>query len=283
VKIYGIQDSDKFNFLRGFMNINITLFRIGFLPVGIIDVLDILLVSYILYKLYVIMHRTRAVQMFIGLVLIFIVSFLAQALNMQEMTWIFRNLSTVWLVAFVILFQPELRRLLTLMGQSRLIRFFTKEQTSVVIEEIARGTVELSRRGYGGLIVLVRDTGLKTIVETGVQIQSLVTSSLIVSIFNPRSPLHDGAIVIQNDIIEAAMCILPLSRNPRLEYKWGTRHRAAIGMSEESDALIIVVSEETGTISIVENGEMVRGMEYDSLLATLNRALRYGVRKSSSK
>ena len=252
---------------------NVTLFRIGFMPIGIIDLLDILLVSYIIYKLYLIVRRTRAVQMFIGLVLIFIVSFLAQAFQMQEMTWIFRNLRTVWLLAFVILFQPELRRVLTLMGQSRIIRFFTKEQTSVVVEEIVNASVELARRGYGGLIVLVRDTGVKTIIETGIRIQSIVTSSLIISIFNPRSPLHDGAIVIQNDIIEAAKCILPLSRNPILEHRWGTRHRAAIGMSEESDALMIVVSEETGTISLVENGEMVRGLDKESLHDALKKVL----------
>lgn len=228
-----------------------------------------------------IMHRTRAVQMFIGLILIFIVSFFAQALNMQETSWIFRNLSTVWLVAFVILFQPELRRLLTLMGQNRLVRFFTKGQASAVIEEITKGAVELSRRGYGGLIVFARDTGLRGIIETGIQIQAIVTSSLIVSVFNPRSPLHDGAIVIQNDIIEAAKCILPLSGNPILENRWGTRHRAAIGMSEESDALIIVVSEENGTISVVENGEMIQGFTYQKLLNKLNLALRYGAYRSS--
>ncbi len=264
------------------MSFNIKLFQIGFIPVGIIDVLDILLVSYILYKLYLIMYRTRAVQMFIGLLLIFIVSFLTQALNMQEMSWIFRNLSTVWLVAFVILFQPELRRLLTLMGQSRLIRFFTKEQISEVNEEIAQGAVELSRRGYGGLIVIARDTGLRTIVETGVKIQSLVTSTLIVSIFNPRSPLHDGAIVIQNDIIEAVKCILPLSRDPSLEYQFGTRHRAAIGISEESDALIIVVSEETGAISVVENGDVSRGLDYNTLLEAIDRAQHYKTPKTRS-
>jgi len=199
---------------------NIRLFRIDFLPVGIIDLLDILLVSYIIYKLYVIVRRTRAVQMAIGLILIFIVSFLAQAFRMQEVTWIFRNLSTVWLVAFVILFQPELRRVLTVMGQSRFIRFFTKDQPNEAMGEIAKGAVELSRRGYGGLIVLVRDTGIKAITETGVKIQSLVTSSLIVSIFNPRSPLHDGAIVIQNNVIDAAKCILPISPNPNWSINW---------------------------------------------------------------
>lgn len=261
------------------MNINVTLFRVGFLPIGIIDVLDILLVTYIFYKLYMIMQKTRAVQMFIGLILIFIVSFFAQAFRMQEMTWIFQKLSTVWLVAFVILFHPELRRVLTMMGQSRLIRFFTKEQTNVVINEITKGTIDLSRRGYGGLIVLVRDTGVKAVIETGVQVQSMVSTSLIVSIFNPRSPLHDGAIIIQNDLIAAARCILPLNRNPILEHRWGTRHRAAIGMSEESDALIIVVSEENGTISIAENGELVRGIEYGDLHNTLTNMFLKGSKK----
>ncbi len=258
---------------------NLTLFRIGFLTVSIIDVMDILLVSYLFYRLYHIVRRTRAVQMFIGLVLIFIVSLLSQAFQMQAMSWIFRNLSTVWVVAFVILFQPELRRVLTMMGQSRIIRYFTKEQPSIVVEKICKATFELSRRGYGGLIVLARDTGVKPIIETGIPIQSIVSEPLIVSIFNPRSPLHDGAIVIQNDIIEAAKCILPLSRNPRLQYQWGTRHRAAIGMSEESDALVIVVSEETGTISIVENGEMTRGLDYDQLYHTLGKSLNYDTSK----
>jgi diadenylate cyclase len=239
----------------------------------LIDVLDILLVSFILYRLYLIVYKTRAVQMFIGLILIFFASFITQALGMQEMNWIFRNLRTVWLLAFVILFQPELRRVLTLMGQSRIFRFFTKEQVNVIAEEIVKGTVELSQRGYGGLIVIVRDTGMKTIIETGVPIQANVTAPLIVSLFNPRSPLHDGAIVIQNDVIEAAKCILPLSRNPLLEHRWGTRHRAAIGLSEESDALIIVVSEESSTISLVENGEMIRGLDYDSLHAALQQVL----------
>jgi len=262
------------------MNINITLFRIGFLKVGIIDILDIFLVAFILYKIYLIMHRTRAIQMFIGLVIIFIVSLLAQAFHMQAMTWIFEKLSTVWLIAFVILFQPELRRILIMMGKSRIIRLLTKEQTNLVVNEIVKGSVELSQRGYGGLIVLVRETGLKSIIETGVKIQSMVSSSLIVSIFNPRSPLHDGAIVINNDIIEAAKCILPLSRDPILEHRWGTRHRAAIGISEESDALVIVVSEETGTISVVDNGEMTRDLDSKSLAELLNKGLRHGGSRS---
>lgn len=261
------------------MELNFKLFQIGFLPVGIIDILDILLVAYILYKTYHIMFRTRAVQMFIGLLIILFVSMITHALNMRGMSWIFDSLKTVWLLAFVILFQPELRRVLSLMGQSRLIRFFTKEQRNLVVSEIVRSSIELSRRGYGGLIVLVRDIGLKSIAETGIKIQSVVSSALIVSIFNPRSPLHDGAVIIQNDTIEAAKCILPLSKNANLEYKYGTRHRAAIGMTEESDALVIVVSEESGTISLVESGEMVGGLDYD----TLHDAITEGLRRSAKR
>jgi diadenylate cyclase len=252
------------------MNINFTLLRFGFLTFGFIDLLDIMLVSYIFYKLYLIMRRTRAIQMFLGLVLIFAASFVTQTLNMQEMSWIFRNLSTVWLVAFIILFQPELRRVLTIMGQNRVVRLFTKGQTNRMMEEIVKTAVELAQRNYGALIVIARDTGLKTIVETGIRMQSIVTSQLLVSIFNPKSPLHDGAVVIQNDILEAAKCILPLSRT---DHPLGTRHRAALGISEESDALVVVVSEESGTISIVENGEMVRGLDADGLSEHLSRSL----------
>jgi diadenylate cyclase len=260
------------------MNINFTLFRIGFLTFGLIDLLDIVLVSYIFYKLYLIMRRTRAVQMFLGLVLIFAASFVTQTLNMQEMSWIFKNLSTVWLVAFIILFQPELRRVLTIMGQNRVVRLFTKGQTSRMMEEIVKTAVELAQRNYGGLIVIARDTGLKTIVETGIRMQSIVSSQLLVSIFNPKSPLHDGAVVIQNDILEAAKCILPLSRT---DHPLGTRHRAALGISEESDALVVVVSEESGAISVVENGDMIRGLDRDGLTEHLSRSLN-AVRQKSS-
>ncbi len=258
------------------MGFEAVLFKIWFVEVRFIDVIDIAIVTYFLYKLYFMMRRTRAVQMFIGLVFIFFISFFAQAIQMREMSWIFRNLRTVWLVGFVILFQPELRRLLTHMGQSRFFRFFTKGQTSAFVEEIIKGVMELSRRGYGGLIVLVRDTGLKSIIETGVSLQGNVHSSILVSIFNPRSPLHDGAVIVQNQIIEAAKCILPLTRTPQIDQSLGTRHRAAIGISEESDALVVVVSEETGSISVVENGEMVRGLDYDTLSQTLYAALTFG-------
>lgn len=259
---------------------SLEIFKIGFFSIGVWDIIDILLVTFIIYKLYFMLRRTHAVQMFIGLLLIFVVSFISQALGLQELSWIFTNLRTVWLIAFVILFQPELRRVLRIMGQSRLVSVFSKEQTNLVVEEIANSVIEISQRGYGALIVISRKLGLKPIIETGVEIQSTVTSSLLVSIFNPRSPLHDGAVIINNDIIAAAKCILPLSRDPDLEHRWGTRHRAAIGMSEKSDALVVVVSEETSKISIVENGEMMVDIAYKDLLNTLKNILHHGMKKS---
>jgi diadenylate cyclase len=257
------------------MNLNVKLIQIGFLPIGLIDVFDIILVAYVQYKLYCSMRRTRAVPMFIGIAIIFVVSFIAQAINMQETSWIFKNLRTIWLIAFVILFQPELRRLLATMGQSRFMRVFIKEQPNLVVEEIVRAVFELSKRGFGGLIVIVRDTGLRAILETGVQLQALVSSALLISIFNPRSPLHDGAVVIRNEIIEAAKCILPLTRYTDIDRRFGTRHRAALGISEEADALIIVVSEETGQVSFVQNGEIKQGYDEKTLTQTLILAMQY--------
>jgi diadenylate cyclase len=230
------------------------LFRIGFIEIKFFDVLDVLVISVILYKLYFFIRGSRAAQMFVGLILIFIVSLLTRLFDMRGMTWIFDSLKTVWLIAFVIIFQPELRRMLIFVGQSRIIRYFVKVSSGKTFEEVIKACFELSDRRFGGLIVLTRDMGIKTIVETGIRIQAEVTRALITTIFNPRSPLHDGAIIIQNDIIEAAKCILPLSHSTTLQANLGTRHRAALGLSEEADALILVVSEETGKISIAQDG-----------------------------
>ena len=211
--------------------------------------------------------------MVVGLVIILVTSLLARLFNMSGLTWIFENLRTIWLIAFVILFQPELRRLLLLLGQSRLVRFFVKIGGNKTIEEVAKASVELSARRHGGLIVLVRDTGIRTIIETGVRLQAEVSVPLILSIFNPASPLHDGAIVIQNDIVEAAKCVLPLSQNPKAE-PFGMRHRAALGLSEESDAVVVIISEETGRISVAMNGDFIMGLNYTSLRRVLNRAFK---------
>ena len=247
------------------------LFKIGFLTVTIIDVLDVAIISYILYKLYFFIRGSRAAQMFIGLVLILVASVFVQLLGMSGLNWIFENMRTVWLVAFVILFQPELRRILIYIGQVPIIRKILKVSlTRRLTEDVLKAALELSKRGLGGLIVLVQNTSIKSILETGQKIQAEISTPLLVSIFNPRSPLHDGAVVIQNEILEAAKCILPLSQNPDLDPKFGTRHRAALGLSEETDAVIIAISEETGKISLAFEGKLYPELDYNKLRERLN-------------
>jgi len=234
------------------------LFHIGFLPITIIDILDVIAVYYVFYMLYKIMRGTRASQMFTGLIIIFIVAFLAQVLDMKGMSWLIQNIATVWVIAFVIIFQPELRRLLIQMGQSKFVRRFLKmEQVSAMLMSVCKASEELSEKRYGALFVIQGDTGIKGVVETGVVLQAQVSPELLVSIFFPRSPLHDGAAVIVNDMVEAARCILPLTQNPNVETTMGMRHRAALGITEESDCAAVVVSEETGKISLAHQGRFL--------------------------
>jgi diadenylate cyclase len=209
--------------------------------------------------------------MLIGLAIILLTSFIARALNLQSLSWIMGNLQTIWAIAFVIIFQPELRRILIYLGQSRFVRRFLSESKSKTIEAVIEASRELVRRKWGGLFVLVREVGLKPIKERATPINAEVSASLLVSIFNPGSPLHDGAVLIQNDIIEAAGCILPLSDSPDLDPQMGTRHRAALGISEESDAVVVVVSEETQKIAVAYQGMLYRNVDEDSLRALLSR------------
>jgi diadenylate cyclase len=255
----------------------ITLFRIGFFRVTILDIIDVFLIAYILYRLYTFLRGTRAIQMAGGLVIILLMSFLVNLFNLYGMAWIFNNLKTIWLIAFVIVFQPELRRVLLYLGQMPLIRRFFRVRGPQVIDEVVKATAELSRRGFGALIVLARESGLRSIIETGQRMQAEVSTPLIISIFNPLSPLHDGAIIIQNDMIEAAKCILPLSESDKLEPWLGTRHRAALGLSEESDAIVIVVSEETRRVSVAMNGQLYRNLDDDELKEFLEKAFQVSV------
>lgn len=248
-----------------------TLFTIKFLSVTIWDVIDIIVVYIIILKLYQFFKGSRASQMLIGLAIILLTSFIARALNLQSLSWIMGNLQTIWAIAFVIIFQPELRRILINLGQSRFVRRFLSESKSKTIEAVIEASRELVRRKWGGLFVLVREVGLKPIKERATPINAEVSASLLVSIFNPGSPLHDGAVLIQNDIIEAAGCILPLSDSPDLDPQMGTRHRAALGISEESDAVVVVVSEETQKIAVAYQGMLYRNVDEDSLRALLSR------------
>jgi len=246
------------------------LFKIGFLPVTIIDVIDVLIVSTIIYKLYQFLKGGVAIRMFIGLLLILLFSVFGELMNMSALSWMMSSLKTVWVLAFVIVFQPELRRLLIYLGQNRIIRQLVRVGELKFIDQIVSATLDLSKKNYGALIVLAKDMGLKNILESGIALQAKLSEQLISSVFNPRSPLHDGAVVIQNDIILAAKCLLPLSQNPDVDPSLGTRHRAALGLSEQSDAFIIIVSEETGMVSYAENGQLVRGLTENLLRKKLD-------------
>ncbi len=258
----------------------IELFKIGFLSFTLVDLLDVALVSFIFYRLYLVMKGTIAAQIFAGLVVILAFSFVAQAANLRAMSWILRTLTDIWVIAFIVLFQPELRRLLVLVGRTPIVRYFIKMDVDESINEVVGAVTELSRKKQGALIIFVRATGIKTHVETGTKMEALVSRSLILSIFNPKSPLHDGAIVIKDRLIEAARVILPLSSTSEWDGQpLGTRHRAALGISEQADVVVVVVSEETGMISIAENGILKRGFTP----AVLRRELKERLTTTSEK
>ena len=250
------------------------IFRIGFLNVTLVDVIDVTLVSFIFYKLYMVMRGTVAAQIFVGLVLIIAFSFVAQAINLKAMSWILRTLTDIWVIAFIVLFQPELRRLLVLVGRNRIVRLFLRMDVAESIEEIIGAAAELARKHHGMLVVVVRATGLRTFVETGLQLQARISKPLLVSIFNPKSPLHDGAVVVRDRVIEAARVTLPLSQTAAIgDFVLGMRHRSALGISEQADAVAIVVSQETGTLSIADNGTLLRGLTTQELRNELRSRL----------
>jgi diadenylate cyclase len=233
--------------------------------------LDITLLSVIIYRLLLLIRGTRAAQMFIGLITIIILSIAADWLELGGLNWLISNLKTVWVVAFLILFQPELRRALAQVGQSRLFATLVSGTRYAVLGELVKAVEEMSHERIGALIVLQRNAGLRSYVDTGTRLDAAVTSELLLTIFAPRTTLHDGAAIIRSDRVVAAGCILPLSQNPRLSQSIGTRHRAALGLAEETDAVVVVVSEETGGISIAASGKLVRRLDAGSLRSELAR------------
>ena len=231
-----------------------TIFKVGFLTFSLVDLIDISLVTWVFFKVYQYFKETRAGQMLIGLVILLISSFLFNSFGLSAMSWLVNQFQTVWVVAFVILFQPEIRRLLIYVGQTRFFQRIFKMGTSRSLEVIVDASLQLCKKRWGGLIVIQRETGLRSYKEASVQLKAEVSTPLLLSIFNPESPLHDGAVILQNTLIEAAGCILPLTESQMILPEMGTRHRAALGITEESDSIVVVVSEERGTISTAENG-----------------------------
>ncbi len=260
------------------------LFKIGFLTISLIDILDILIVTYVFYKLYTIMRGTIAAQIFFALLLIIGLSFIAQFFNMQALGWLLSRLTDIWVIAFIILFQPEIRRLLLIIGKTRVSDIFTKTEVKQNISEIVEAVVEFQKKKWGALIVMERTTGLKNIIESGELIQSKINTELLISIFNPTSPLHDGAVIIENNNIEAARCLLPLSELHMVENKrLGTRHRAGLGVSEISDAIAIIVSEETSKISMAQDGKLYTCEDAKDLARKLREAMKTETVQSSIK
>lgn len=242
-----------------------------FSNIRIRDIIDIIIVAAVFYKVSKLIRETRAEQLIKGIFAIFIFEKISgeRWLELYTINWILKNTMTVGVIAILIVFQPELRRGLEYIGRSR---FFTKsfleikgESLSETVEEIVEACASLSRQKIGALIVLERETGLNEVADTGTKINGIVSSNLLINIFIPNTPLHDGAVIIKEDIIKAAACFLPLTDNTNISKELGTRHRAALGISERSDSLSIIVSEETGAISIAENGTIARHLDTKTL------------------
>ncbi len=245
-----------------------------FLDFSIVDLLDVIIVAFIIYKLLELVKGTRSAQMMIGMVIIFIVAFMAYWFQLEGLKWLFSNLATVGFIVLVVVFQPEIRGGLAQIGHTRFMRRFIKSDSVKAIDEVVRGAIRLSELRYGGLIVLERSVGLKNIIATGREINAEVSSDLLTTIFTPYTPLHDGAVIVRNEKLIAAACVLPMTQNPRYADLFGMRHRAAIGVSEESDAVCLVISEETGAISLTIKGTFKRDLEKLTLKESLLEVLK---------
>lgn len=241
------------------------LFKIGFLTFRLIDLIDVLIVTFIIYRLLALMKGTRAAQMVTGLVSVFIIAFVAFWFQLQGLSWLFSNLATVGIIVLVIVFQPELRSMLAQMGHSRIFQYFIKVEERRSLKEVTRAAIRLSELRYGGLIIIEKGVGLKNFIETGKRVNAELSAEVIITLFTPYTPLHDGAVIISGEMIAAAACTLPLTQNPRYRKLYGMRHKAAIGITEVSDAVGVVVSEETGEISITYKGYMEKGISRDDI------------------
>lgn len=238
--------------------------------------IEILILWYVIYILLVFIKGTRTVQVLKGLFMLIVAFFLSQIIDLAVINWILMRVFAIAVVAFFIIFQPELRRGLARLGQSPFFGVFSKEHRRI-IDEIIKAVVALSRKKIGALIALEREIGLRTYIESGIPLASKVSSEIINTIFMPNTPLHDGGVIMRGGRIQAAGCLFPLTENPKVSKTLGTRHRAALGLSEETDAVVIVVSEETGAISLAVSGKLTRNVDEETLRKSLDKL--YGPEK----
>ncbi len=225
------------------------------------DAIDILLLAFVIYRVFLAIRGTRAVQMVAGLFILLLTSVISRWAQLRTISWVLENFWTIWVLAIVVLFQPELRRTLAEVGKHRFFDAFHRLEKSTLIEEIVRAVITMAGRRIGALIVFERETKLQNYIETGTVLDAVVSRELLGSIFNTKSPLHDGAVIIRDGRVTSAGCFLPLTLDKDIDKELGTRHRAAMGITEETDAVAIVVSEETGTISLIRSGQFIRDLD----------------------
>ena len=235
-------------------------------PVGWWDLLDIAVVSVLIYEFLKLIRGTRAVQMAAGSLLIVGLFYISRLAPLQTVNWMIRNMLVYVAFAAIVIFQSDIRRALAHFGQAPFFRYFYRQEAAnETIEEIVVAATMLSSQRIGAIIAVEREIGLRNYIESGIPLDATLTYDLLVTIFHPGSPLHDGAVILQEDRIAAAACFLPLTVNPRVSRELGTRHRAAIGLTEEGDAVAVVVSEESGLISLALDGRIERGLTPDAL------------------
>lgn len=235
-------------------------------------ILEVLILWFFLYRVLIFIQGTRAQQVVVGLVVLMIIAALSRVFGLTSIDWVLTKVFAIGVIAFFIIFQPELRRALARIGQNAAFRTFVRK--GGLLDEIVKACDRLSKRKIGALIAIERDIGLRNYVETGVVLDAKVSSEIIETIFSHGSPLHDGGIIIEEERIASCGSLLPLSQNPDLSKTLGTRHRAALGLTEETDAVTIVVSEETGSISVSVNGHMTKNLDHDGLRRVLRNLFR---------
>lgn len=233
------------------------------------DMVDILVITFVVYKIFDFLKQTRAEQLLKGIAILLVLTKISEWLQLYTVNWILSNAMTVGTIAILVVFQPELRRGLEYIGRSSIfsgnLAEIQENEARHTVKSILDAVASLARQKIGAIIVIERKTGLNEIIVTGTQMESMLSAELLINIFIPNTPLHDGAVVVKDDRIRAAACFLPLSENMSISKEMGTRHRAALGMSERSDSLSIIVSEETGVISIAEHATISRHLDIDTL------------------
>lgn len=241
------------------------------------SLLDIFIVAYIFYRLLGLIQGTRAVQLLKGLMILLVFSVLVSFLQLDMVNWLLEKLWIIFAITLPIVFQPELRRILEQLGKGSFFKTSTAgvdpESYQTIIKEISDAVGVLARNRVGALIIISRETGIEEYLESGIKLDALVTAGLLINTFVPNTPLHDGAVVIKEGRIYKAACFLPLSINPELPKELGTRHRAGLGISEVSDVLVIIVSEETGSVSLGREGRLLRFLDAQSLQEVLQKEL----------